>query len=809
MAEKTSPIEFSSFTGGLVTDASPLTYDPNTAIDISNFTLNTDGSLNRRLGLTQYEPTNLVGNQVPSTSTTSYEDYIEKSQGINVFTWKGLGLSRNITIFIVNLNGVTKTYRATPEGLVDITSNMFVPYGSARVNFAEATQVGKYMVTVPNGLNVSIFEYLEDTDEVAQVMSAPLQVRDIWGLPDWTGAPDFDPLTWDEYVNVRPLYTAAGTYSFYDHVYNLRNQGWNRAMLGPDTDVTYDMIDRFIVHSDDVGAERRFPSLADNPNSFIYPNTNTTAVSKTADRFHATDSFTSPPGSSRAPMGSYIIDLTGRHFSRWLNLERSYAQPNDTGWLLDTSLSSITDEDAVSGEVPSAIAWYAGRAWYAGFQGGVDSPVTWEEYPRLESALLFSQQGSSPNTFTKCYQVQDPTSKDSPDILDTDGGYIEVQGMSGVGKLLPYRSGLLIFATTGIWFVSGDGGPFTATNYSVRKITDVGVTNFKAIVSDGTTITYLDRLGLNVIGENAEGQIGTTLVSKGKLDKYFRSLSQDKLVTAKGVYVGPTSEFKWYMFDKEGSEVLIFNSVLKSYYVHKIDGDFYDGTTPAIISSVAMPRQLRGDFATGVTVGGDTVEALGQGVTVSEGYTGNSSVDEYLLIGKKRLGASQIGAVGFATYSDSSFTDYRDFDDAHTSWGGNVEEQDASAYLVTGHLTGGTTQKDKVVPYLTTTFKKTETGFEDSAGDLVPINPSSCKIQAQWEWTDSAISGRWSREFQAYRHRRFYMPSGSGDGYDDGHTVVTTKNKIRGKGKAVSLKMSTEPEKDCHILGWSMQVGVS
>jgi len=32
---------------------------------------------------------------------------------------------------------------------------------------------------------------------------------------------------------------------------------------------------------------------------------------------------------------------------------------------------------------------------------------------------------------------------------------------------------------------------------------------------------------------------------------------------------------------------------------------------------------------------------------------------------------------------------------------------------------------------------------------------------------------------------------------------VTTKNKIRGRGRALSLKFSTEPQKDCQILGWS------
>ena len=71
---------------------------------------------------------------------------------------------------------------------------------------------------------------------------------------------------------------------------------------------------------------------------------------------------------------------------------------------------------------------------------------------------------------------------------------------------------------------------------------------------------------------------------------------------------------------------------------------------------------------------------------------------------------------------------------------------------------------------------------EDINGDLSPTKQSSIKIQSQWEWTNDAASNRWGREFQAYRHRRLYIPTDVNDTYDDGHTVVVSKNKIRGKG---------------------------
>ena len=55
--------EFSTFVGGLVTEASPLTFPENASIDEANFILNRDGSRDRRLGMdreTDLVPYNLT-----------------------------------------------------------------------------------------------------------------------------------------------------------------------------------------------------------------------------------------------------------------------------------------------------------------------------------------------------------------------------------------------------------------------------------------------------------------------------------------------------------------------------------------------------------------------------------------------------------------------------------------------------------------------------------------------------------------------------------------------------------------------------
>lgn len=60
---------------------------------------------------------------------------------------------------------------------------------------------------------------------------------------------------------------------------------------------------------------------------------------------------------------------------------------------------------------------------------------------------------------------------------------------------------------------------------------------------------------------------------------------------------------------------------------------------------------------------------------------------------------------------------------------------------------------------------------------------------------------------QYYRLKNPQYPGG-GD-IQDGFYVVETKNKVRGSGKVLSIKYSTEPGKHCTIYGWSISMGIN
>jgi len=79
---------------------------------------------------------------------------------------------------------------------------------------------------------------------------------------------------------------------------------------------------------------------------------------------------------------------------------------------------------------------------------------------------------------------------------------------------------------------------------------------------------------------------------------------------------------------------------------------------------------------------------------------------------------------------------------------------------------------------------------------------SSCKMFAKWDWASASNSNRWSTEFEAYRERTRPTPTTADR---EAFAVVTTKNKIRGGGKAVQFRFGTdEIGKNFELLGWSV-----
>lgn len=75
---------------------------------------------------------------------------------------------------------------------------------------------------------------------------------------------------------------------------------------------------------------------------------------------------------------------------------------------------------------------------------------------------------------------------------------------------------------------------------------------------------------------------------------------------------------------------------------------------------------------------------------------------------------------------------------------------------------------------------------------------SSLLMQARWDWANTSGSNKFSQQVQVYRNTRPNTATIAG------FPVVVTKNKIRGKGRSLQLKFTSETGKDAELVGWGV-----
>lgn len=395
------------------------------------------------------------------------------------------------------------------------------------------------------------------------------------------------------------------------------------------------------------------------------------------------------------------------------------------------------------------VAFFAGRVWYAGAPS-----------EKLSTKLFFSQVIESDAQYGKCYQIADPTDERISDLVPSDGGVITIPEAANVMKILAYESFLLVFASNGVWAIGpGDTGYFTATSYSVRKITDSGAAGPGAVILSDNIPMYWNLTDIYAItpDENSGFMVARN-VSQNVINTLFNSISQASKSTAQAVFDDLNKKVYW-LYSTDASvpynynKALIFDTRLGAFTKDGFAGDAATGFVASIFTTKQGLDSRKIKFVT---------------------ITGNRTV----------LTIAEL----------SNTTDYKDF---------NLTEP--ACYLVTNHEMFGDPASRKFGNYVYVFSNKTETGYVPVGLEFSPIRPSSTLLQARWDWADRGISGKWGQQQEVYRHRRLYVPADpSTDTYDNGEPMLVTKNLIRGTGKSLSLKFSAGPGKDSWIAGWQI-----
>lgn len=764
MARNTLAVELNTFVAGLITEATPLTFPANASLDEDNFVLNRKGSRQRRLGMDIESGGTTINSGVSLPATNEVP--------ITTFRWRNAGGIANKDLLVVQVAHIIKFFDLNSQ---PISQNLLYTY-----TFGSSVGTQKFSYAVVDGLlviatgskSITVVEYTQPA--TFAVTFKTLLIRDQFGVEDIVGS---DNLREGNGVAIRPSVQSL------PHIYNLRNQTWADPRKCEDSEFVQDPITNFFSRSGS-----RYPSNSDAVNYALYADTND-ADDRLTERFIAKDLVSNPVGTFPAPRGYFIIDALNRGASRVAEYHKLLLRNG----VLDYPIASLPLDSTPGGA--TVITEYAGRVWYAGFPGEtLDGDA---HSPRMASYVLFSQLVEDPSDITSCYQAGDPTSKEDPDLLDTDGGFIRIDGAYGVVGLINVGSAIMVVANNGVWMIQGgsDYG-FKATNYLVTKITNRGSESSDSIVIIDNTFMYWSDDGIYSVAPNQFGDYEATNLTRNTIQTLYDATTSVQRASAKGVYDTYSQKVRWIFNNKftGTGEVreLILDVTLGAFSTNSIK-NLDSSRIPLVVGGFTMPPFMTSLVQDPVEVDGEQVTASGDDVFVEAELTeANLTEVVYLAV----TDTSPDVRYTFTYYKDEGFKDWRQFDNVGV---------DAKAYLLTGYLSGGDYQRYKQVPYITFHFNKTEDGFEeDEVGDFIPTHPSSCLVSAQWDWANSANSGQWGRQFQAYRFKRHYIPADISDPFNNGYRTVVTKNKLRGKGRVISLLIESEPEKDCQLLGWSM-----
>lgn len=534
------------------------------------------------------------------------------------------------------------------------------------------------------------------------------------------------------------------------HNYNLLNQGWLAAHI-----TTYQ-----------AGAG-------------VYPSN---AQSWTAGK-DSTDTFSQALldkqdfGTSPAPKGRFVLNVFNR------------------------DRTTVSGVPSISAEAelyrPTTCAFHAGRAWYAGTQSSTIG--TW---------VLFSQVAETTDKIGRCYQDADPTSEVVSDLVATDGGVIPIQDVGSVVKLLPFGNSLLVVADNGIWQIVGglDSG-FAADAYEVRRLSTVGCVSAKSVVATDQGVLFWGEDGIYAVAANEAGAAAVTCITDESIATLYGDIPMTGKTYSSGAYVGAERVVYWAYNDSDAQDgiqrrfkknrILCLDLGLKAFYTMTIES--LASLSPYIVDLFLTKSKASASTTYNVVdaSSNQVIDASSNTVIATQNPgVANNVLLKFLVIGPESATSFKLTMGQFDVDNDAP----RRLRDWYTK---NTEGVSYEGYILPGYDFGGDQGGDRHFQalYVIVFMRRTETAI-DADGNAV--NPSSCIMQARWEWADTSASNRWSAEQQVYRHVRPWFPAVPSATFDDGQPVVVTKNKVRGRGRAMQLRFGSEEDHDMQILGWAI-----
>lgn len=760
MAQASQTKNSFSFVKGLITEASALTFPEEASLDEDNFQLLRDGSRARRLGA-DYED-NFVLNDSGLEPSFLTIPAVSRS-----FSWKNVSQKESLSFLAIQIGNLihfhdTSTLGTPTSGnkhafVLNLDDHLVAPGGTTLYTPASFSS-GKGFLFINTGTTEPLYVKYDVEEDTFEVVPYILNIRDFDGVEDLIGGTPID-------VSFRPVDASD------NHLYNLRNQGWPREFTlssQPDGSIiggipATSIGDPAAYTKDVLGV---FPSNSD----IIYlAKLASSETSNALGAYHPSELDKTVFGNAQAPRGTKILN----------------ALKKDRGAV--SGLPSLPVE--VNETRPSASTFFSGRIFLG-----------------VGTSIYYSQIIKNEDNISRFYQEADPTAEIINDLVDTDGGVIEIPEAGFIRKLAVTRDKVIVLADQGVWIIDGGSDPFTATNQRAYKISNIGVTSNNSSINVENNIIFTTPSGIySVTSDGLSGEVGVQNLTETTIQTFYLEIPDASRGNFKPVYDPTGRKVYWFYsslgLDLSQDRVLVLDTILKAFYKYSIDTS--DGTFPFIMDGYINDEVQTSRLEENVTdeSGGITTTESAENVTVEIPFVASTPSTLQLITGI--VDGTKVN------YTVSEFVS-RTFLDWTTH---DISGKNYISFLLTGYDTQDDILRYQQAPYIQCAFNRTENGFvSNDEGGVEFRNPSGCFLQTRWDWSDNFTSGKISSTVgpllnfkirQVYRFKRPAIAGVVGDDFTNGLPVVTTRNKIRGRGKALHLGFFSERGKDCQLLGWS------
>lgn len=426
---------------------------------------------------------------------------------------------------------------------------------------------------------------------------------------------------------------------------------------------------------------------------------------------------------------------------------------------------------------------FSGRVFYAGIDSAENA-----------GTILFSKVVETVDDLGICHQQNDPTAEYLSDLYATDGGELRIPDAVKIQRLYAYQNSLFVFAENGVWQISGVDGVFRATEFSVNRVTRVGILQPQTFVEAEGVPFWWSRFGIHTLTTDPVSGQGTEQnLTIPTVQTFWDAIDADAKLKVTAVYDAINKRIYWGYPDKDETvasklnNFLILDVPLQAFYPWKISDQ--TSNTDCVVGLAFYSGYGASEVALDVTSNNgadDVVTSNGNDVVSTQ--ISNTNTGDAAIVLICREGSNN--KITFGAFTAIDFLDW-----TNTNY---------SSFAETGYDFIGDLVTKKNAPYIVTYCRVTETGFTGNENDgYEAIRPSGLKVSAAWDFSESFGTSQ-----QVYRLKFPVFPNNSNlSDFNYPDDVITSRVKIRGHGRSMRIKYESEQGKDFLLLGWGMVQG--